>query len=83
MTGLSREPFQELTIALFVDNNQQPIFCIDRPKLMDWTAQIGLYLIIFGSTMGIKNLCIDFGLVPSCCSDVINKILWLVVKKLK
>jgi hypothetical protein len=33
--------------------------------------------------MGIKHLCMIFGVVPSICSDVINKMLRLVVRKLK
>ncbi len=33
--------------------------------------------------MGIKHLCLIFGVVPSVCSKVINRMLWLVVKKLK
>ncbi len=33
--------------------------------------------------MGIKYLCLIFGVVPSVCSKVINRMLWLVVRKLK
>jgi hypothetical protein len=66
-----------------LDNNQQPILHRGRSELLDCTAQLGLYLFFIGSTMGIKHLCLIFGVVPSCCSDVINKMLRLVVKKLK
>jgi hypothetical protein len=83
MTGSKRAAFQELCLVLYVDNNQQPILHTGRPELMDCTAQLGLLLFFIGSTMGIKHLCLIFGVVPSCCSDVINKMLWLVVKKLK
>jgi len=83
MTGLTRAAFHELYLTLFVDNNQQPILRRGRPELLDCAAQLGLYLFFIGSTMGIKHLCLIFGVVPSCCSNVINKMLWLVVKKLK
>ena len=83
MTGLTRAAFHELYLTLFVDNNQQPILRRGRPELLDCAAQLGLYLFFIGSTMGIKHLCLIFGVVPSCCSDVINKMLWLVVKKLR
>ncbi len=83
MTGLSRAAFHEILLTLFVDNNQQPILHRDRPELLDYAAQLGLYLFFIRSTMGIKHLCLIFGVVPSCCSDVVNKMLWLVVKKLK
>jgi hypothetical protein len=33
--------------------------------------------------MGIKHMCLIFGVVPSVCSKIINKMLHLVVKKLK
>jgi hypothetical protein len=82
MMGLSRAMFHELLLTLFVDNNQQPILHRGRPELLDCAAQLGLYLFFIRSTKGIKNLCLIFGVVPSCCSDVINKMLWLVVKKL-
>jgi hypothetical protein len=75
--------FQELSSALFLDNNQQPILHRGRPELLDCTSQLGLCLFFIGSTMGIKHLCLIFGVVPSVCSKVINRMLWLVVKKLK
>jgi hypothetical protein len=33
--------------------------------------------------MGIKHLCLVFGVTPMPCSDVINKMMQLVAKKLK
>jgi hypothetical protein len=83
MMGLTRVAFCELSFTLFVDNNQQHILHRGRPELLDHAAQLGLYLIFIGSTMGIKHLCLIFGVVLFCCSDVINKMLQLVVKKLK
>jgi hypothetical protein len=83
MMGLSRAAFCELSLTLFVDNNQQPILRRGKPELLDCAAQLGLYLFFIRSKMGIKHLCLIFGVFPSCCSDVINKMLWLVVKKLR
>jgi hypothetical protein len=54
-----------------------------RPELLDPIAQLGLYLFFIGSTMGIKHLCLIFGVTPMRCSVVINKMMQLVVKKLK
>jgi hypothetical protein len=83
MTGLSRSAFQQLSLALFVDNNQQPILQRGRPELLDCISQLGLYLFFIGSTMGIKHLCLIFVVVLSVCSKVINRVLRWVVRKLK
>jgi hypothetical protein len=72
-----------LYATLFVDNNQQPIARRGRPELLHPTAQLGLLLFFIGSTMGIKHICLLFGVVPSVCSKIIIKMLHLVVKKLK
>ncbi len=82
MTGFSRAAFQDLCLVLFIENNQQPILHRGKPELLDCAAQLGLYLFFIGSTIGIKHLCLIFGVVPSCCSDVISKMLQLVVKEL-
>ena len=84
MTGLTRRAFTVLLNTLFEDNNQQPIVLKrGRPELLDPIAQLGLYLFFIGSTMGIKHLCLIFGVTPSRCSGVINNMIKLVVKKLK
>jgi hypothetical protein len=80
MTGLSRQAFSLLLNVLFPDN-QQPKKA-GRPPLMDPTAQLGLYLFYIGSTMGIKHLCLIFGITPSVCSRTIRAMLLLVVRKL-
>ena len=77
MTGLSRTAFQELSSVLFQDNNQQPILRRGRPELLDCNAQLGLYLFFIGSTMGIKHLCLIFGVVPSVCSKASQKMNFL------
>jgi hypothetical protein len=53
-----------------------------RPQLMPPTAQLSLYLIYIGSTMGIKHLCLIFGITPTVCSRVINQMMLLVVQRL-
>jgi hypothetical protein len=73
MIGLSREAFTLLHDVLF--SGQQPQRA-GRPQLMPFTAQLGLYI---GSTIRIKHLCIIFGIISSTCSEIINKILSLVV----
>ncbi len=84
MTGLTRRAFTLLLNILFTENNQQPtVSKTGRPELLDPIAQLGLYLFFIGSTMGIKHLCLIFGVMPMPCSAVINKMMQLVVKKLK
>jgi hypothetical protein len=84
MTGLTRRAFTLLLNILFTDNNQQPtVSKMGRPELLDPIAQLGLYLFFIGSTMGIKHLCLIFGVTPTQCHAVINKMLRLVVMKLK
>jgi septum formation inhibitor-activating ATPase MinD len=46
------------------------------------TVHLGLYLFYIDSTMGIKNLCLIFGITPTVYSRVINQMLSLVVQKL-
>jgi hypothetical protein len=82
MTGMSRPAFLQLFNVLFIDGHQQR-FRGGRPPLMDPIAQLGLYLFFVGSTMGIKHLCLIFGVTPSVCSRTITAMLSLVVQKLK
>jgi len=80
LTGLSRQAFKQLYYVLFLDVQMQRT---GRPQLMHPTAQLGLYLFIIGSTVGNKQLCLIFGITPTVCSRVINKMMILVVQKLK
>ena len=81
MTGLSRQAFSLLHDVLFL--GQQPQRAgRGRPQLMHSTAQLGLFLFYIGSTMGMKHLCMIFGITPSTCSEIINKLLTKVVHKL-
>jgi hypothetical protein len=72
MTGLTRSAFCTLNAAIFDDNIQWPFVRRGRPKLLNSAAQLGLYLFFIGLTMGIKHLCMIFGVVSSVCSFVIN-----------
>ena len=80
MTGLTRHAFSLLHDVLFVGQQPQRM---GRHRLMESTAQLGLFLFYLGSTMGMKHLCMIFGITPSTCSEVIDKMLHLVVRKLK
>ena len=82
MTGLTRHAFSLLHDVLFVGQQPQRRGR-GRPQLMESTAQLGLFLFYVGSTMGMKHLCMIFGITPSTCSEIINKMLPLVVCKLK
>jgi hypothetical protein len=82
MTGMSRPAFLQLFDALFMDGHQQH-YRGGQPPLMDPIAQLGLYLFFVGSTMGIKHLCLIFGITPSVCRHTITAMLSLVVQKLK
>jgi hypothetical protein len=80
MTGMTRNAFTILHDVLFFGQQPQRT---GRPQLMNPNAQLGLFLFFIGSTMGYKHLCLIFGCTPTVRSRVINKMLKLVVKKLK
>jgi len=81
MTGMTRHAISLLHDVLFVGQQQRT--GQGRPKLMDPNAELGLFLFFIGSTMGYKHLCLIFDFTPTVCSRVMNKMLKLVVKKLK
>jgi hypothetical protein len=77
---LSCQAFNQLYYVLFLDVQMQRT---GRPQLMHPAAQLGLYLFFIGSTMGNKHLCLIFGITPTVCSRVINKMMIWGVQKLK
>jgi hypothetical protein len=84
MTGLTRRAFHILLNTLFTGKNQVPnVLRMGRPDLLDPVAQLGLYLFFIGSTMGMQHLCLIFGVMLTRCSDIMNKMIQLIVKKLK
>ncbi len=80
LTGLSRLAFNQLFDMLFLDEQMQRT---GRPQLMHPPVQLGLSLFYIGSTMGNKHLCLIFRITPSICSEILNKMLLLVVCNLK
>jgi hypothetical protein len=50
---------------------------------LDLRGQIGLYLFYVGSRMQLKYLCLLFGIIPSCASAYILRMMRLVIKSLK
>ena len=53
-----------------------------RPSALDFVGQLGLFLFFCNSNLKIKHLCMLFGVVPSTCSRVITKMLFLVCRVL-
>lgn len=53
-----------------------------RPQLLSCEDQLGLLLFYIGSTMGVKWICMIFGITPSTCSHFINMMLARVCNKL-
>jgi hypothetical protein len=84
MTGLSRHAFQELLLILFPNVNDQPMFGVKgRPKSLNSAGKLGLLMSYLCSMLGIKHLCMIFGITPSVCSREIFFMLRLVVRRLK
>ncbi len=58
-----------------------------RRKGRQWSlsaeGQLGLLLFYFGSTMPYKHLCLLFGITPSACSRMLNKMIDRVVHRLR
>ena len=80
LTGMSRTAFIKLKGIIFPE--------IDRPRmgrrpLLDENGQLGLLLFYMGSTMRTKHLCLIFGVVPSTANVVINRLILVVISRLK
>ena len=79
--GMSRMTFDMLKEILFEEEGGER--GRGRPPDLDHAGQLGLYLFFVGSTMTTKWLCLQFGILESTANAVINKMMVLVVKKLK
>jgi hypothetical protein len=79
VTGFSRPTFLVLETALLVHWEPPARTCQNQ---LDFRGQIGLYLFYVGSRMQLKFLCLLFGIIPSCASAYINKMMKLVIKAL-
>jgi hypothetical protein len=82
LTGFSKEAFERLHIALYPNHlvRQQNM---GRPSLLSTRDKLGLLLFYCGSTMNLHELCIIFGITPTRCSDILNKVLLLAYNRLK
>ena len=86
MTGLTRHAFYLLRDALFSKDELRNLVLgkrkRGRPQLLNPDAKVGLLLFYIGSTMGIKWICMIFGITPSTCSHFINAMLTRACNKL-
>lgn len=78
LTGFTRFAFMQLEAVLL---DGLPVRR-GRPPQLDFRGQLGLYLFFLGSRMGLKHLCMLFGIVPSSASVFINRMMKLVSCKL-
>ena len=86
MTGFTRHAFYLLRDALFSKDELRNLVLgkrkRGRPQLLNPDAKVGLLLFYIGSTMGIKWICMIFGITPSTCSHFINAMLTRACNKL-
>lgn len=81
MTGMNRNAFSYLENLLLQDTAARDPR--GRKELLPMSGQLGLYLMYIGSKMGIKHICLLFGVTPSSCSRVIIKMMHKLVRVLK
>jgi hypothetical protein len=81
ITGFSRDAFSMLEADVFT--RRVISRHAGRPSLLDRKGQLGLYLLFVSSKMVNKHLCLLFGIIPSTASILINRLMHLVVSKLK
>jgi hypothetical protein len=79
-TGLTRDAFEQLLLILFPESDQLKR---GRSYILPNHAALAIYLFYLGSKMHYKHLCMIFGVTPSTVSNYINRMLKLVVRKLK
>ena len=82
MTGLTREAFILLLDIVQPPGHQAHGIKRGRRCSLPPDAQLGLLLFCLGSTMGIKHLCLLFGVMPSVHSQILNVMLKFLVKRL-
>lgn len=78
MTGMTRPALFQLQSVVFKPRGNRR-----RPPDISESTQLGLYLMYIGSKMSAKHLCLIFGIVPTTCSRVINRMLIVVVASLR
>ena len=83
MTGLTCDAFIVLLSILQPPGHPARGTLRGRRCSLPPDAQLGLLLFYLGSTMGIKHLCLLFGVTPSACSRILYVMLKLLVRKLR
>ena len=81
MTGFSKSAFKKLEKVVFPPVDYVAPF--GRPSSLDQRGELGLYLFYVNSTMKSKHLYIVFGIVPTTACTVINKMIKVIVEKLR
>jgi len=76
ITGMNYEAFNLLAALLDPPSKR------GRPGLLDRNGQLGLLLLYLNSRMVLKHLCVMFGIVPSSCSDYLDKTMENVIRVL-
>jgi DDE superfamily endonuclease len=82
LTGFTRDAFRNLRIVLFGDHDNDGRR-VGRPSSLDPNGELGLYLFFVGSTMGLKHLCLIFGVVPTTAAITIWKMMKVICKLLR
>ncbi len=85
LTGVSRPVFLILLDVLIPRGHRLRLQRRRRGRQWSLSAQgqLGLLLFYLGSTMSYKHLCLIFGITPSACSRIVNKMLHRVVNRLR
>jgi hypothetical protein len=85
LTGLNRDAFYLLLDVVIPHNHRLRSHRRKRGRQWSLSAegQLGLLLFYLGSTMPYKHLCLLFGITPSACSRIVNKMLNRVVRNLR
>ena len=85
LTGLNRRAFYMLLDIVIPRNHRLRSHRRRRGRQWSLSAegQLGLLLFYLGSTMPYKHLCLIFGITPSACSRILNKMLDRIVSRLR
>lgn len=81
MTGFNKISFMCLETCIFEEVPVQR--SAGRPRSLDNSGYLGLFLFYVGSQMKTKHLCLIFGIIPSTANSIIVWMLKVVCKKLK
>ncbi|KAJ1415732.1 hypothetical protein B484DRAFT_297350, partial [Ochromonadaceae sp. CCMP2298] len=79
VTGFTRHAFMALETALL---RVHTVPVKGSAPALNFRGQIGLYLFYLGSRMNLKHLCLLFGIFPPTASEIILKMMTIVVQGL-